>query len=134
MEGVVINWFAVIAATLVGFVAGSLWYGPIFGKVWMKESGITKEKAEEGNMAKMLGLSFVFQFIMAYNLAMFLGVPSIGIGMGTFYGFMTGFGWIFMAFAVSHLFEQKSFKLTLIHGGYWSVVFTIMGLIISAWR
>ena len=64
MEGVVINWFAVIAATLVGFVAGSLWYGPIFGKVWMKESGITKEKAEEGNMAKMLGLSFVFQFII----------------------------------------------------------------------
>ena len=66
-----INWLAVIAASLVGFVVGFLWYGPVFGKAGMAESGMTEEKAKEGNMGKIFGLSFIFQFIMAYCLAMF---------------------------------------------------------------
>ena len=134
MEGPIINWLAIGAATLVGFIVGFLWYGPLFGKVWMKETGITQEKAKEGNMAKIFGLSLLFQFVMAYCLAMFLGDESIDLVMGTFYGFLTGAGWILPAFAISNLFEQKSWKLSLIHGGYWVVVFTLMGLIIGAWR
>lgn len=134
MEPPIINWFAIIAATLVGFVVGFLWYGIVFGKAWMKESGMTEEKVKEGNMGKIFGLSLVFQFVMAYCLAMFLGDASIDIAMGTFYGFLTGAGWILPAFAISNLFEQKTWKLTLIHGGYWVVVLTLMGLIIAAWR
>lgn len=64
MEG--INWLAVLAASLVGFGVGFLWYGPLFGKVWMAESGMTEEKVAEGNMAKIFGLSLVFQVIMAF--------------------------------------------------------------------
>lgn len=129
-----INWFAVIAASLVGFVVGFLWYGPLFGKVWMIESGMTEEKVKEGNMAKIFGLSLLFQFVMAYCLAMFTGDPSISAGMVTFYGFLTGAGWILPAFAISGLFEQKSWKLILIHGGYWTVTFTLMGLVLGVWR
>ena len=134
-----INWLAVIAASLVGFVVGFLWYGPVFGKAWMAESGMTEEKAKEGNMGKIFGLSFIFQFIMAYCLAMFFfgtpeGAAQITIGSATFYGFLTGAGWILPAFAISGLFEQKSWKLILIHGGYWVVTFTLMGLVLGAWR
>jgi hypothetical protein len=90
-------------------------------------------------MAKIFGLSFVFQLIMSFNLAMFFfgspeGAAQITVGSATFYGFLTGAGWILPAFAISHLFEQKSWKLILIHGGYWAVTFTLMGLVLGLWR
>ncbi len=129
-----VNYLAVVVSALVGFVVGFPWYGPVFGKSWMELVGMTEEKAKQGNMGKIFGLSFIFQLIMAYCLAMFLGAPEIDAAMGAFYGFLTGFGWIFFVFATSYLYEQKPFKLTLINGGYWTVVFTIMGLILGAWK
>ena len=133
MEDVMINWLAVGAASLVGFVLGFLWYGPLFGKAWMAEVGMTEEDAKKGNMAKIFGLSFVFQFIMAYCLAMFFG-NEVDAQMGAFYGFLTGFAWVALAIGVNALYEQKSFKYIFINGGFWAIVFTLMGLIIGAWR
>lgn len=57
-----LNWWAIIAATLVTFVLGFLWYGPFLGKLWMKEVGLTENDAKKANMAKIFGLSLLFQF------------------------------------------------------------------------
>lgn len=134
-----INIWAVLVATLSTFLVGWIWYGPLFGKAWMSASGVTEEQAKQGNMVKIFGLAFIFELIMAFNLAMFLtGSPEaaaqVDAGTGAFYGFLTGFGWIFFALAVNSLYEQKSWKYILINGGYWSVAFTVMGLIIGAWK
>ena len=134
-----LNVWAILAATVSTFLVGYLWYGPLFGKAWMNTVGLTEEQLHEANMAKIFGLSFIFELIMAFNLAMFLtGSPEaaemITAGMGAFYGFLTGFGWIFFAVAVHSLFERRSWKYIFINGGYWAVSFTIMGLIIGAWR
>ncbi len=133
-----INFWAVIVATLSTFVVGWLWYGPMFGKAWMSAVGISEEEVEKGNMSKIFGLTFIFELIMAFNLAMFLtGSPeaaeSITAGIGAFYGFLAGFGWVFFALAVNSLYEQKSWKYIFINGGYWTVSFTVMGLILGAW-
>jgi len=133
MEEVMINWFAILSATLVGFVVGFLWYGPLFGKVWMKEAGLSEEDVKNGNMAKIFGFTAVFQFIMAYCLAMFFG-NDITAASGAMYGFLTGFAWVALSVSVLALYEQRSFKYMLINGGFWTVVFTLMGLIIGAWR
>ena len=117
METVVINWFAVVAASLVGFAIGFIWYGPLFGKAWMQSVGMTEEDAQNGNMAKTFGISFIFQFIMAYCLAMFFG-NEVGLQDGTFYGFFTGFGWVATAIGVNALYEQKSWKYIFINGGF----------------
>ncbi|MGD8427331.1 MAG: DUF1761 domain-containing protein [Balneolaceae bacterium] len=134
-----INFFAVLVATLSTFVVGWLWYGPLFGKAWMKTTGLTEEQLQQGNMAKIFGLAFIFEFIMAFNLAMFFygsaeGAEMMTAATGAFYGFLTGFGWIFFAIAVSGLFEQRSWKYVLVNGGYWAVAFTLMGLILGAWK
>ena len=134
-----INWLAVIAATLVGFAIGFVWYGPLFGKKWMALVGMTEEDAQNGNMPKIFGVTFVLQFIMAFCLAMFFyGDPSsadmITAGSGAFYGFLTGFGWVATAIGVNALYEQKPWSYMFINGGFWIVVFTLMGLIIGAWK
>ena len=43
-----INWLAVIVATVATFILGGLWYGPLFGRMWMAASGMTDEKAKQG--------------------------------------------------------------------------------------
>jgi hypothetical protein len=134
-----INILAVLVATLSTFLVGWLWYGPLFGKAWMNAVGLTEEQIQQGNMAKVFGLAFLFELIMAFNLAMFLtGSPEaaemMNAQMGAFYGFLTGFGWVFFALAVNSLYEQKSWKYIFINGGYWTVAFTVMGLILGAWK
>ncbi len=139
MDMSLLNIWAILVATLSTFVVGWLWYGPLFGKSWMTATGLTEEQLQQGNMAKIFGLAFLFELIMAFNLAMFLtGSPEaaeqINYQMGAFYGFLTGFGWVFFALAVTSLYEQKSWKYIFINGGYWTVAFTVMGLIIGAWK
>ena len=128
-----VNWLAVLAASLVGFVVGGIWYGPLFGKAWMKIVGLTEADAAKVSMAKIYSMCFVLQLVMATNLAMFLG-SEVDALMGTLYGFLTGFGWVALALAINAMFEQKPLKYMLINGAYWSIVFTLMGLIIGAWH
>ena len=135
MENVSINHLAVIAAALSTFLLGGLWYsGILFGKAWQRESKLTDEDIKNANMVKVFGLSFIFSLVMAYNLAFFLGDPSIGAKMGAIYGLLTGLGWVAMGMFITGLFERKSLTYLLINGGYMSVSFTVMGLIIGAWK
>lgn len=139
MDISLLNIWAILVATLSTYVVGWLWYGPLFVKAWMSAVGLSEEQIAQANMTKIFGLAFVFELIMAFNLAMFLtGSPEaaaqIDAAMGAFYGFLTGFGWVFFALAVNSLYEQKSWKYIFINGGYWAVTFTVMGLIIGAWK
>lgn len=139
MEFSAINWLAVVAASLIGFAIGFVWYGPLFGKPWMNAVGLTEEDVQNSNMAKTFGVTFVLQFIMAFCLAMFFyGDPTsadmINGSNGAFYGFLTGFGWVATAIGVNALYEQKSWSYMFINGGFWIVVFTLMGLILGAWK
>lgn len=130
-----VNWFAVIVAALSNFVIGGLWYSPfIFGKPWMKENNFTDEDFKKGSMGKIFGLTFLFSLVMAFNLAMFLNDASTTITWGAVAGFLAGFGWVAMSLFIIGQFERKSTKHMLIHGGYVTLSFIVMGLIIAIWR
>lgn len=130
-----LNWMAVIVAALSNFLIGGLWYSPVlFGKIWMKENSFSEEDIKKGNMAKIFGLTFLFSIIMAFNLGMFLNDASTTAGWGALAGFLAGFGWVAMSIFIIGQFEQKSTKYMLIHGGYVTISFIVMGLIIGLWR
>ena len=129
-----LNFFAIGVAAISSFILGGLWYSPLlFGKTWMKETGITEEAAKNQNMAKVFGFAFVASLVIAFNLAMFLGRSST-LETGIFYGFLAGFGWVAMSFAINDLFEQRPFKLFAINAGYHTIAFTIMGAILGGWH
>lgn len=130
MDFSTVNWLAVLVATASAFVVGGLWYGPIFGKAWMDEMGFTEEELKEANMAKIYGIAFVLEFIMATNLAMFIGDSTVS--QGAFYGFLTGFGWVALAMGVNALFSRTTFKLWFINAFYFVILFTLMGVILTA--
>ena len=41
-----VNWLAVIVGTVVSMALGTLWYGPLFGKTWLRLIGKSPEEIE----------------------------------------------------------------------------------------
>jgi len=130
-----INWLAVLAAAISTFVLGGLWYSPaLFGRAWMSVNQLNQEDLAKSNMAKIFSLAFVFALVMAINLAAFLAEPKTNASWGATAGFLAGFGWVTLGIATISLFERRSLKYVLINGGYMTVSFVVMGLILGAWR
>lgn len=128
-----INWLAVITAALRSFLLGGLWYGVLFGNVWLKAAGLTKEKAMAGNKPLMFGGTFVLSLIAAATFAMFLG-PNVNATTGALYGLCAGLCWVAASYGISYLFEMRPLSLWLINGGYHTLQFTLIGLILGAWH
>ena len=127
-----INYSAVIVVTILAFVIGGLWYGPLFGKAWMKESGV-KEGDGKDKMARTFGLSILLNLIIALNLSAFLGAKA-DFQFGLFAGLAAGIGWVSASLGIIYLFSQKSLKLFIIDAGYQTVIYAIMGAILGAWK
>jgi hypothetical protein len=122
-----------LVAALSTFLLGGLWYGPLFGKAWQRETGISDEKAKSANMAKVFGLSFVLAFVAAWVFAMFLG-PSPDTGFAIGVGAMAGLCWVGASFGINDLFEQRSVKLWAINAGYHTIAFTLFGAVFGIWK
>lgn len=67
-----INWIAIIAGTVVSFLAGWLWYSPkMFGKGWAEGS-----KVELGSADNMPVLAMVAQAVALFLLALVIGITA----------------------------------------------------------
>ncbi len=129
-----INYMAVAAAALGSFLIGGVWYSPVlFGKVWMRETGITDDAMGRRNMGLVFGSSLLLSLIIALNLGAFLaGPPNLAWGMTA--GALAGIGWVATAMGITYLFEKRSMKLFLVNAGYHAVTFVLMGAILGVWK
>lgn len=157
------NFLAIIAAALSTLMVGFIWYNPkVFGTIWMRESGMTEEKAKTANMVKTFGMVILFSLMLAFFLpqvvihqvgAMQLiggdtanALPSYhafmadygnhhrSFGHGALHGGMAGLFFALPVIGISSMFEMKSWKYILINAGYFIVSMAIMGGIICAWK
>jgi hypothetical protein len=131
-----VNFFAVFVAALASMIIGSLWYGPIFGKYWVKLSGITKkdlEKAQKRGMWKTYLANFIALIVMAYVLAHIIAY----IGATNFYeGSVAGF-WVWLGFVAPVmlgmvLWEGKPIQLYLLNVGCHLISLIAMGALIAS--
>ena len=129
-----INYFAVAAGALATFVVGGLWYSPaLFGKAWQRETGLSDEQLARGNMLRIFGVAFVLSLVAAFVFALFLGPrPSMPLGLGA--GFSAGLCWVASSFGINYLFARRSLRLFLIDGGYHTLQFTLIGVILALWH
>ena len=158
-----INFLALFVAALSTLAVGFVWYNPkVFGTIWMKESGVTAEQMKGSNMLLIFGTSFFYAILISLILQMLTihqfgalgmigGDPAVakpsyhsfmadyGTSFRTFkhgalHGFMTGLFLALPIIGTNALYERRSFKYTLVNGGFWIVCLTIMGGIICAWK
>lgn len=130
-----LNMWAVIAAAVLNLVIGGLWYSPLlFAKSWQQAAGISDEQLKAFNPAKVFGLTLIFSVLVSANLAMFLAGTETTWQWGATAGFLAGFGWATLLLWVICLFEQRSWRYMLIHGGYLTLYMTAAGALIGFWR
>jgi len=135
MHLVDVNYLAVLVSAIAAMFIGAMWYGPIFGKMWMLYMGKTEEQLKENfNPAKTYGLAFLGHFValaMMANLFVYVGVISFMGAMHT--AFWTWLGFTIATSFITGLFEDKKFGLLIIDEFYHLVVFLVGAVIIYLW-
>ena len=70
--------------------------------------------------------------VMAANLAFF--VDGLPLGTTILYAVAAGLGWAAFGLSTVALFERRPLNYHLINGGYLTIAFAVMGLILGLWR
>ena len=134
------NLLAVLVAGLIPMLIGSIWYGPVFGKAWLKLIGKTEEEIRATmNPMKMYVVTFIMALVMAYVLAHVLQAFADAYGVtGIPAGLQAAF-WIWLGFVLTIgyqavAFEDKKISLFALNMGYNLVTLLAMGTLLGAWR
>lgn len=125
-----INWLSVILSAFSAFLIGGIWYGPLFGKLWMEAFHFTEVELKKRPIPKTFGVSFLLSLLAAIVLEMFLG-PQATVISGLTAGFLVGVGWVSTFIGILYLFEMQSLRAYLINAGYCVVALSIMGLVLG---
>lgn len=129
-----INVWAVLVAALANFLVGGIWYSPaLFQRSWMRANGFEEADLQKGSPAVIFGVSFLFCLLMAFNLAAFIG-PDASLGFAVGAAVAAGLGWAALGLGVVALFERRPWSYILINGGYLTVSFALMGVILGLWK
>ena len=136
-----INWLAVLLADVSSMIIGAVWYAmPVFGRRWMRLTGIKEEDMRQGGAAVALPLiiTFVVSFFTAAVLAgsaaiaqhFYDGTSFLVTAVLTAVILWIGFT---AARMITHdLFDRRSSSLTVLNLAHELVTVVVMGLIIGA--
>ncbi len=141
MEGSIhINFTAILIAVAANFILGSIWYMPLFGKIWGREMGYDmNEKPKSSEMMKgmvfMVIGNFLTAWVLAHNMAAWTFVPETKamspLANGMMAGIFTWLGFYFPLDLSNVVWERKSWKLFFINTGYHLISMIVVSLIIS---
>jgi len=113
-----LNWLAVIVGVVVAFVAGWVWYGMLFQKVWMEGSRLTEE---DGSTMPVMAMGLQVAGLLLLSLV--IGVTATTDALGTAVLAILAATVLIMSGAA---FSKKSNAAMLIDGGYIVVAGVIM--------
>lgn len=118
-----IIWLSIPICVVVGFAIGGLWYGPLFQKAWMEDTGMTDEK--KGPPVKVFGGAIVHTFIGAIALNLLLD-RTIGLVAHVSGGVIIGVA-AAAAIGINYQFSSQPRRLLYIDGGYTILMYGAMG-------
>ena len=127
-----LNWWAVLVATVAAFLLGGLWYGPVFGRAWLRALGKTEDDIEPTPTPFVI--SFFTSLVTAVVLAALIKTLSLdSVTDGVLIGLFTGVGFIATAMASDAAFCGWSASLWCIQAGYRVSYSVLIGLILVLW-
>ncbi len=131
-----INYLAVLVCGILSMLVGAMWYGPVFGKAWMKEVGYTEDDLKNDfSPGKTYGLAVISHICMALVLAYLIALTNAStIIEGIRISLSAWFGFIFLTMFINSLFARKTFRLVAIDSGYQLVNMIMFGILIILWR
>lgn len=141
-EIIPINYAAVVVCAFINMSVGFAWYGPIYGKEWVKLANIDPAKimaAKKGGMGKTYALAMLGALLMAYVMAHAMifaeaYLKTTGVASGLMGGVWNWLGFVAPVSLGLVLWEGKPWKLWWINSGYYLVVLCAMGVVFSLWK
>ncbi len=129
-----VSWLGIFLAVVAAMAIGSIWYGPLFGKKWMKLVGLKRgESSPTGPMLVMLGLAIIQAFVVAHFIV-YVGYfyPDYsGLSVGLLTGLWTFVGLIVPALVSKAIFEKGSMELLKINLGNQLITLLAIGAILG---
>ncbi len=135
-----INYIGILVAVVANFILGFIWYTPLFGKAWAKETGLdTSVKPTSGEMARGMIIMVIGNFFLAYVLAHNMAAWSFVPGMNEMPAISNAmssaiFTWLGFYLPVDIgvvTWEKKSWKLFGINTGYHFMMLLVASLILT---
>ena len=133
----VINYLAVLVAAIASMALGMLWYGPLFGKLWMKLSGITPQSMKKMKLTPKAAMTmgFIGTLVTAYVLSHFVDLLGVTTWSGAAqFAFWAWLGLVAPVQLGAYLWEGKPFKLFMLNTAYNLVVLIVMTGIVAVWQ
>ncbi len=131
---VTLNYVAIVVAGLIQYVLGALWYGPLFGKQWVRLMKIDPKKMDKSNMGLRYFGGLVTALLMTFILAHLVRYAGATTALeGMFIGVIGWLGFIATVAFGSVLWENKPFSLYVLNTGYYLVCLLISGVILAVW-
>ncbi|MXZ55024.1 MAG: DUF1761 domain-containing protein [Gammaproteobacteria bacterium] len=127
-----LNWLAILVATLSSFVLGGLWYGPLFGKRWLRALG--KSEYDLTPSAVPFVIAFVTSFITCFAIAWLISLLEISTWQqGALFGLIVGVTFIACSSISDGAFCRFSWALLAIQAGYRALHCVVAGVILAVW-
>jgi len=125
-----VNWLAVIVAAVVSMALGAAWY-TLLSKQWLSAIGKTREELSASWQPFAWG--FAVQLVMAYFMALVTPAlfGAVDVGTGILAGVHMWLGFVITALILNHRYQNMSWRLTLIDGGYLLGVLVVQGIVIG---
>ncbi len=130
-----VNYAAIFAAAVAGFLFGGVYYG-VLSNAWLSAIGKSKEEIQKTGMAVPMVVTGIAVLVMAWVLAGIIGhfgAGRITLTTGLISGLMCWIGFVATTIATNHAYQGAKGSLTIIDSGYWLGVLLIEGAVIGYW-
>ena len=130
-----LNYLAIIASSVIYFALGALWFGPLFGKLWLKLVGLSLTEEDKKNALFMFAKTFILDFVITFSVAViiYLLKPTT-ISSALQVSTLIGLGFVAAPFLGNYMYAKRSMKLFAIEAGYHFVCIIIVSIILTIWH
>jgi hypothetical protein len=131
-----INWLAVLVAAVAYFMLGALWYSVLFGKAWIKGTGIDMSRPDARSGAGgIMAFTFILELVTCIGLAILVHRLALtGAMSGIKLGAFTGIFFSSISICISYLYQKKPLSLHAIDAGYHTIGSIIAAVILCVWH
>ena len=128
-----VNFLAVLAAAVAGFIVGAIWYTG-FGGPWKTALGLAPVAATGGTRPPVPALitsaiALVIMAAMLSGLMAHMGGASLRTGLIT--GALVWLGFVVTVIGTINAYQQRRIVLTVIDAGHWLAVLLVQGAVLG---
>lgn len=126
------NLWAVLSATIIAYLAGAVWYSPLFFlRRWCRETG-TPSDMELPSPIRVYGLTFLATLICSVVMYKLLG-PAPSLAEALTLALTLSVGIVATSLGINYQFARNSLVHWLIDSGFHCVRFLLIGVVLAVW-